>query len=57
MTKKNREIIGILESYSFETNKCFFHLEFEDDEPAFKGSSDSEADSNLTAQIASMLKL
>lgn len=56
LTEKNRAIIGIIETFFFENNNCFFHLEFEDNEQAFVGSSDIEILQLLLNWIDEVLK-
>jgi hypothetical protein len=56
LTIKNKEIIGIIETFFFENNNCFFHLEFEDDEEAFEGSSNLEILETLLNWIDDVLK-
>lgn len=56
LTQKNREIIGVIETFFFEKNNCFFYLEFEDNEEAFVGSSDLEILELLLNWIDEVLK-
>lgn len=56
LTAKNKEIIGVIETFFFENNNCFFHLEFENDDEAFQDLSSIEILEMLLIWIDEILK-